>query len=89
MLRSILPLYQALTTVDIKDCSATSFWNDVWHLDEALAERFPAIYSQCRRKEDSVREVLHSDLDNAFVPRLSNQAAIELQQIRSIVTQGF
>jgi hypothetical protein len=44
MLRSILPPYQALTTVDIKDGSATSFWNDVWHLDEALADGFLAIY---------------------------------------------
>jgi hypothetical protein len=43
MLRSILPLYQALPTVDIMDGSATSFWNNVWHLDEALADRFPAI----------------------------------------------
>jgi hypothetical protein len=36
ILRSILPPYQALTTVDIMDSSATSFWNDVWHLDALL-----------------------------------------------------
>ena len=87
MLRSILPLYQALTTVIIKDGSATSFCNDVWHMDEALADRFPAIYSHCTRKELSVREAVQSNLDDAFVPRLSNQTTLELHQIRGIVDQ--
>lgn len=87
LLRSILPLYQAQTTVSIKDGSATSFWSDVWHMDEALADRFPAIFSHCVHKEDSVREALVSDLADAFVPRLSNQAAAELQEIRCIITQ--
>jgi hypothetical protein len=87
MLRSILPLYQALTTVAIKDGSATAFWNDVWHMDEALADRFPAIYSHCTRKEVSVREAVLSNLHNAFVPRLSNQATVELQQINAIIEQ--
>jgi hypothetical protein len=87
MLRSILPLYQALTTVIIQDGASTSFWNDVWYLDEALADRFPAIYSHCTRKEDSVREAVQSNLHDAFVPRLSDQAAAELQLIHAIVEQ--
>lgn len=45
MLRSILPLYQTLTTVEVKDGSTTSFWNDIWYMDEALADRFPATFS--------------------------------------------
>jgi hypothetical protein len=76
-----------LTTVAIKDGSATAFWNDVWHMDEALADRFPAIYSHCTRKEVSVREAVLSNLHNAFVPRLSNQATVELQQINAIIEQ--
>lgn len=86
-LRSILPLYQALTTVVIKDGSATSFWNDVWHMDDALSERFPAIYSHCARGDESFREVLLSNLDSSFVPRLSAQASMELQQVRAIISQ--
>lgn len=85
MLRSILPLYQALTIVEIADGSGTSFWNDVWYQDKALADRFPAIFSHCKRKEDSVREAVLANLDNAFVPRISTQAASELQQIRIII----
>jgi hypothetical protein len=87
MLRSILPLYQALTTVLVRDGSATSFWYDVWHEDEALSERFPALFSHCKRKEDSIREAVLSNLHDAFVPRLSNQAVLELQQVMSIVLQ--
>jgi len=51
-------------------------------MDEALADRFPAIYSHC-----TVREAVLSNLDNAFVPRLSNQATVELQQINAIIEQ--
>lgn len=55
MLRSILPLYQALTTSVVKDGSSTTFWNDVWYMDEAFADRFLAIYSHCIRKGLSKR----------------------------------
>lgn len=85
MLRSLLPLYQALTTVNIKDGSATSFWNDVWHLDEAFADSFPALYSHCTHKEESVREVMMSGLDRSLVPRLSNQAVMELQLVTEVL----
>jgi hypothetical protein len=87
ILKSILPLYQALTTVELKDGSSTSFWNDVWHLEEAFSQRFPALYSHCTRREDSVREAAMSNLDRAFVPHLSNQASIELLQLREIIQQ--
>ncbi|KAG2572481.1 hypothetical protein PVAP13_7KG140565, partial [Panicum virgatum] len=87
MLRSILPLYQALTTVEINDGAATSFWDDVWCSDEALADCFPALHSHCIRKEDSVRQAVLSNLDGAFVPRLSHQASSELVQLQTIVQQ--
>jgi hypothetical protein len=41
-LRSLLPLYQAVTTVSIGDGTRTSFWYDAWVDDEALADRFTA-----------------------------------------------
>lgn len=87
-LRSILPLYQALTTVEIKDGAATSFWNDVWYMDETLADKFPALYSHCTRKDESVREAVQSQLHNTFVPRLTSQATSDLQQLQPIVAQS-
>lgn len=85
VLRSLLPLYQAITTVIIGDGADTSFWNDVWHEDEALADRFPALYSHCTKKDISVREAMSSALDSSFVPRLSSIAATELSQVRTIM----
>jgi len=86
-LRSILPLYQAITTVQIKDGAATSFWNDVWYLDEALADKLPALYSHCTKKDASVRDMILSQLSEAFVPRLTPQASVQLQQLQQIVAQ--
>jgi hypothetical protein len=86
-LRSILPLYKALTTVEIKDGAATSFWNDVWYMDEALADKLPALYSHCTKKDASVRDVILSQLNDAFVPRLTSQASSQLQQLQEIVAQ--
>jgi hypothetical protein len=56
VLRSILPLYQAITTVIIGNGQQTSFWMDVWLGDDALADRFPALFSHCTKKEASVQE---------------------------------
>jgi hypothetical protein len=43
VLRSLLPLYQAITMVDVGDGTTTSFWHDAWHNEDPLAERFSAI----------------------------------------------
>jgi hypothetical protein len=44
-LRELLPLYQAITTVQLGNGRSTSFWFDVWHEDDCLADRFPALLS--------------------------------------------
>jgi len=62
MLRSILPLYQAITTVALGNGRSTLFWIDVWNDDEALADRFPALFSQCTQKEASVSQAIHFNL---------------------------
>jgi hypothetical protein len=49
-LRSILPLYQAITTVSVGDGRTCSFWHDIWVGDEPLADRFPALFSHCTAK---------------------------------------
>lgn len=85
VLRSILPLYQAITSVHLGDGRCTSFWSDVWYGDEALADQFPALYSHCTNKEASANEVMSSGLEGSFVPRLSQQASQDLLVISTIV----
>lgn len=85
--RSLLPLYRAITTVQIEDGSTTLFWTDVWNGDDALADRLPRLYSHCTRKEDTVQQAIASNLHGAFVNRLSPHAQQELQLLIEIVQQ--
>lgn len=77
-LRSLLPLYQAITTVSIGDGRTCSFWSDVWLGYEALADVYLALYSHCNSKNVSVKEMLEEGLQHTLVPRLSLQASSEL-----------
>jgi hypothetical protein len=87
-LRSIAPLYQAITTVQIGDGRCTSFWYDVWDdEDEALAERFPALLSHCSFKQATLWEIKTSGLLRTLVPRLSTAAQTELQQLLPVIEQ--
>jgi hypothetical protein len=88
LLRSLLPLYQALTTVQLGDGRSTSFWSDVWFEDDAFADRFPRLFSHCTKKEASVHQAITSNLAGAFVNRMSAQARDELRQLTTI-TQGL
>ena len=87
VLRSLLPLYQAITTVTLGNGKSTSFWNDVWFGDDAIADRFPALYSYCTQKDVSVSYAVNSNLQNAFVNKLTTQAAVELGQVQLIIQQ--
>jgi len=60
--------------VAIKEGSATSFWNDVWHMDEALADR----------RQYTVTARARMTWSGWFC---CAQAAQELQEVRSIVAQ--
>jgi hypothetical protein len=82
-LRSLLPLYRALTSVAIGNGKFCSFWADVWLQDEALEDTYPALYSHCTLKNASVHQMLQLQLERSMVPRLSNQAASELQALRA------
>jgi len=86
-LRSLLPLYQAITSVKIGDGATCSFWLDVWHGDEALADICPALFSHCTRKDDTVKEVILSGLRPGLVPRLSQTALQELQYVEGVLAQ--
>lgn len=87
-LRAILPLYRAITTVQLGDEETTLFWRDVWSGNDALADRFPALFSHCTQKEATARHAILSNLEHAFVNRLSTQARVDLQQVRVIIVQS-
>jgi len=57
VLRQILPLYQAITTVDLGDGTTCSFWSDVWTGDESLADTYPALFSHCTHKHATVSQM--------------------------------
>lgn len=86
-LRSLLPLYQAITSVDIGHGRYTSFWHDVWDGDESMAERFPALYSHCKKPQQSVSAVVEAGLRRHLVPRLTTIADEELLQVQEIVSR--
>ena len=59
MLRSLLPIYRAITTVILGDGASTSFWHDVWYGDDPMADKFPELYSHCRIQEMTVRQAVN------------------------------
>lgn len=73
-LRSLLPLYRTITSVNLGDGTACSFWNDVWLADDALADTYPALFSHCTNQDATVKEMLESGLRQHLVPRLSQAA---------------
>jgi hypothetical protein len=85
VLRSILPLYQAITTVKLGDGKSTSFWMDVWYGDDALADTYPALFSHGRQQDDSVRDVVEAGLQGSMVSRLSPVAAQQLQELQTVI----
>jgi hypothetical protein len=44
VLRSLLPLYQAVTSVTIGNGKGTTFWFDAWHQDDSMADKFQALF---------------------------------------------
>lgn len=79
-LKQLLPLYQAITSVELGNGQSTSFWNDVWLADDALADVYPALFSHCNLKSASVKDIMSAGLSNCLVPRLSAAAQFELQE---------
>lgn len=82
VLRQLLPIYQAITTVQIGDGATTSFWHDVWQGDECFADRFPALLTHCRKHNQTVRTIVEDGLERHLVPRVSTIAQAQLQTLR-------
>jgi hypothetical protein len=81
VLRQILPLYQAITTVALGDGNSCSFWSDVWTEDEALADTYPALFSHCTFKEATVFQMLQTGLQQTLVSRLSQRASLDMHHL--------
>ncbi|CAN6236003.1 unnamed protein product [Urochloa humidicola] len=84
-LRALLPIYQAITTVDIGDGRTTSFWLDVWNGDDCLANRFPCLHSHCKNPTQSVHEIITSGLERHLALRLTPAARAELLTVTNII----
>ena len=50
MLRSILQLYQAITTVQLGDGHSTLLCTNVWIGEDSLADRFTRLFIHCTKK---------------------------------------
>jgi hypothetical protein len=80
-LRNLLPAYQHITRVNIRDGRSTDFWKDTW-LDEApLATCLPALHSHFAGHGTSVQEVLSAPLRSQLQRCLSSRAAEELEKL--------
>jgi len=84
-LRMLLPIYQAITTVVLGNGKTTSFWHDVWHEDDCLADRFPAFLSHCTASNQTVCSIKNHGIEMHLVSRQSAAALEELQIVRGII----
>jgi len=85
-LHSILPLYRAITTVNIGDGKSPSFWYAVWAGEDAFDEIYPTLHSHCTFKQASVSEMVSTGVQNTLVSRLSAQAANDLLSIHEKIS---
>ncbi|AQK39484.1 TUB-transcription factor 14 [Zea mays] len=85
-LRAVLPIYQAITTSVVGNGHNTNFWHDAWCGEDDLATRLPALYSHCLAKQSSVHDIVTNGL--SLVPRLSDQAQMELHQVQDIINDS-
>ncbi|CAO2199523.1 unnamed protein product [Urochloa humidicola] len=84
-LRELLPLYRAITSVQLGDGCTTSLWFDAWHGEDSLAEKFPALLSHCRRTNLTVHDAVANGVGSSLVPCLTPQAQGELVQLNYIL----
>lgn len=76
-LLGLLPVYRALTRVEVGDGRATSFWHDSWLACGALWVAFPALFSHATSSEVSVWAAHRRGVRALLVPRLTPLAAEE------------
>lgn len=65
-LRDLLPAYQQITKVSIRDGRNTDFWKDYWLGDAPLATRLPALFSHYVARATSMHDVMRASLCGLF-----------------------
>ena len=83
-LLELLPIYRAITIVQLGDGETTS-WFDVWNGQDTLADRFPALISHCTKTELTLCELKRDGLGSTLVQRLSSEALAELTEVDDIL----
>jgi len=86
-LASLLPMYQAVTTCEVRDGLSTAFWEDRWLSMGTLKDLFPLLYTHATTKDITVAMAVEGGLERYLVPRLTARAAAELEQLRQILTR--
>ena len=87
LMREMLPLYQAITTVELGDGKSTAFWHDVWTSEESIAEYFPALYSHCKLPNQPVHLIAAEGLRCHLVPRLTAEVTLELATVNELLSR--
>ena len=86
-LASLLPMYRAVTTCEVRDGLSTAFWEDRWLSMGTLKDLFPLLYTHATTKDITVAMAVEGGLERYLVPRLTARAAAELEQLRQILTR--
>ena len=72
----LLPLYRAITSVEVGDGRACSFWWDNWLPCGAVATAFPALFSHTTDEEVIVWQVRQCGVSSFLVPRMTRAGAV-------------
>lgn len=86
-LAKLLPLYRALTTVEVGDGRSCSFWWDCWLPCGPIATTFPALFSHSTDAEVTVWQVRGRDIASFLVPRLTRVGERELLEVSALVAE--
>ncbi|CAN6191732.1 unnamed protein product [Urochloa humidicola] len=79
-MKSLLPAYRSLTSVDLADGVSTSFWHVEWLDAGPLKDVLPVLFSHCSHQDISVHVVVMGGTESmGWPPRLTSAASHELQ----------
>jgi hypothetical protein len=82
-LRSLLPLYQAITTVKIGNTPAPSGWTCGMAMKRwPTGSRHYSVIVLPKTQHTSVTEIISTGIRQTLVPRLSTRATCELQEVQ-------
>ena len=78
----LLPLYRAITRVEVGDGRACSFWWDYWLPCGPVVVAYPALFSHATDAEVTVWQVRRGGLAGCLVPRMGER---ELQAVSALL----